>query len=279
MKSVEVISASNIDESYVGFVAPFIRSWLQQPPVGEVRFHPKVLLVSNELPKHLTALNRYIQLVEPKKNSSFESQILRLMYAPLSDSDIVLTSDIDMIPLNPRFLSKGLRAISHNPRLFVIVRDSLPPGQFPICYSMATPKSWARVTEIKRKSDIDEELRAASTRFANNHSQTDHSWTADQEWLYEKVSSTSSSSENILKLTDADTGFRRLDRKFVTHSKAWVHLTSILKGSYSDYHFLRPPNRYRLVLEATVLALTARRRLLEFCKKGEPLSKGGKTAS
>jgi hypothetical protein len=68
-------------------------------------------------------------------------------------------------------------------------------------------------------------------------------WAADQYKLFDKVNSWN---KNVIKLKDENTGFNRIDK----HTPNLNYDTDFYKkqienGIYSDFHLLRPFNKYK----------------------------------
>jgi hypothetical protein len=84
---------------------------------------PKVVLISSSIPEKLNHLREYIEIFDPGDLSSVAvSQIIRLLMPALSDADIVMTSDIDMVPLSSRIEVEAINRMKSNKKLVQSLR-------------------------------------------------------------------------------------------------------------------------------------------------------------
>lgn len=143
IKIVEVLSASDLNPKYLNCVGIYIKSWLSIPVINKVKFIPRVLVVADAIPDFLSEYSEYLLLVDPLDiPTAFVSQTARIIEARSSSADFVITSDIDMLPLNINFESSLVNSVKPAQKSFYILRDVLEPGQFPICYNLARPDVW-----------------------------------------------------------------------------------------------------------------------------------------
>lgn len=256
MLSVTIVTASDLNPKYLQCVPFFIRFWLtQQSEVRGVKFVPKVILVASELPEELSDFADYCELFESTLPSSFVAQNVRSLIAGFQDSDLVATSDIDMFPLTTRVFDFGLRTLS-SPKAneFVVLRDVLPHGQYPICYSLAAPATWAKVFEMSDKNQIHHRLKQIFSESVDaeifDGAHGGHAWFTDQEFLFTKVkNSASQSGLRIIPVLDDESGHRRLDRYYHRGFIKWMLLPLVNRGYFSDYHVHHPVKKNYLYIE------------------------------
>ena len=243
--NVEVLSASNLNVKYLDCVRHYINSWNSVSVTSGIRYVPKVLLVAEEIPSFLDDLSEYLQLINPQDlPSAFVAQASRLTEASNSAADYVMTSDIDMLPITLAFENSLLSRTGTSFDSFFILRDVLEPGQYPICYNLAAPKTWGRLlsgTYPKMESmDI---LR----NFLNSNGGEEGyggmhggiGWTLDQELLW-KIIENENGSIKVIKFTDLETKHRRLDGARYRGISKWVFAPLVLFGYFHDYHIHHP---------------------------------------
>ena len=186
--------------------------------------------------------------------SGFVAQAIRVLAGAWADADVVMTTDIDMMPLNQRATVKMLRAWSDSPERFVIGRDVLPPGQHPICYNLASPPVWAKLWSHKPEpgsllDELGDMLGAFGGGYDSQHGGV--GWHIDQEFLYSRLHETATP---LTLLTDCQTGHRRLDRGQHPFPVNWALLPLAGRGAFTDYHVHHPVTRHRVFL-ATLLGI------------------------
>jgi hypothetical protein len=216
-----------------------------------------VILVGSEVPDSLSAYTKYIVLQESVEGVSdvFVSQFVRAMYASLCDGDLVITSDIDMLPLSTGFLDTVIKSRGIQIENFDVVRDVLPLGQVPICYNIATPKTWGEVTGIRDFDDLEPRLVSEFSIAAlrNSGYTPDHGgtgWFTDQEFLYAALEKLSDSDRRLRRFQDSETGHRRLDRLYMPFPINWLALPLVLMGVFGDYHVHHPIQKHRMYVSA-----------------------------
>jgi hypothetical protein len=250
LKVVEVLSASDLNPKYLNCVELYITSWLSIPIKKEVKFLPRVVIVANYIPDSLREYSEYLRLLNPQDMpTAFVAQTSRIVEARNSTADFVMTSDIDMLPLNVDFESKILDSEKLDLDSFFILRDVLEPGQFPICYNLAKPKVWnSLLNRYGGEVPTQNILRGILDKFGGNSVYSGlhggKGWTIDQQLLWSLVQ------DNVLKIqferfADSQSGHRRLDRIHHRGLVKWLILPLVFLGFYHDYHVHHPVDSNR----------------------------------
>ena len=256
-KTMEVISASDLNPKYLSCVRFFISSWLTYPATSGVRFIPKVLIVADVIPHEIRDLTKYLKIVKPTNlPSAFVAQTSRIIEARESEYDLVMTSDIDMLPLSLSFETKVLSSDSLNSLTFIIMRDVLPPGQLPICYNIASPSAWNLLLDHfgNNLSTLDILKKILDEHGGRENYSGEHGgrgWTIDQETLWQLIQS-NSKSLNVVKYQDQQTSHRRLDRSSTGKIKKWLALPLVFFGIYHDYHVHHPVTQNAMYLKILI---------------------------
>jgi hypothetical protein len=247
LTEVTILSSSDVNPKYLDCVPWFIDFWLnQKSEIPGVTFRPLVLIVADALPPSLEKYSSHCQLVEVDLPGPFVSQNIRTLFASLVDSDIVATSDIDMLPMNSLLFDVAVSDIvDGGASTFVVLRDVLPAGQYAICYSVAAPSAWGSVFGLKSVSDVRSTLAElfesfeSPDRYLGAHG--GYGWFIDQEYLFEKVNQAADAGRiNLTKHKDEETGHVRLDRMVHRGPLKWLAIPAIKKERYSDYHVHYP---------------------------------------
>lgn len=253
---ITVLTASDLSPKYLDCVPWYIDFWLsQESQIPGVSFRPAVLVIADELPELLKNYSEYCTLINTELPTAFVSQNIRTLYSALVDSDLVMTSDVDMLTMNSKLIDAALGkwADSKIPT-FAILRDVLPAGQFAICYSVAAPLTWSNVFQIRSIEDVHIRLnelfeKLNSDEYLGSHG--GYGWFIDQEYLFEQVSNSEQNGNlNLLRFKDNETGHRRLDRVFHRGPLKWIVIPMIIQNRYSDYHVHHPVGKYSKYLSA-----------------------------
>lgn len=197
---------------------------------------------------------------EPDLHPAFQAQCIRLLYPPLLDAEgAVLTSDIDMVPMNERYFHRPLMRIDR--RHFVSYRDVLPTlGELPICYNAALPATWASLFAIADADDVRARLRSWAEGIDYAGVRGGPGWTTDQRRLHDVLIDRGRRNCDVWILDDDFTGYRRLERAYV---EKWRTLSDdarrgIERRAFSDFHLLPADSQdaslNELIVDAAVAA-------------------------
>jgi hypothetical protein len=226
---------------------------------------PHVFLIAEAIPEFLVPYSEFISLrYVADVDSAFAAQNIRTFAAGTFNTDYVMTSDIDMLPLDLKVTARAQNRLISNSEAFVVVRDVLEPGQFAICYGMARPETWRKVMWGNSEKDPWEEIR---NLFRSRFSEQSYSgnrggsgWFTDQEVLFERV--TGEPSVVVIRMKDSETGHRRLDRAHHPKWLIWFLLPLIINGRYSDYHVHLPVSNTLKQTSFIRIVVSLRERLL-----------------
>jgi hypothetical protein len=248
---IEVISASNLSPKYLLCVPYFIDFWLSLATPLNVAVRPVVYLVADEMPPELLALSEYITLVNSELPSAFVSQTIRCLKAGLSTADLTITSDIDMLPLSFKVFEKAIEKMTSDSD-FVVCRDVLETGEFPICYSLANPAVWREVYGVFDDRSVQEKLeeifKGTLRRGGYDSKHGGEGWFSDQLDLFTRVRQFEASGGQVIRLKDDETGHNRLDRVAHIGPLVWLALPMVILRRFTDYHVHHPVNRHKVLL-------------------------------
>jgi hypothetical protein len=266
---ITALTATNLDPKYLACATHFVNFWLAQDSTKDDHYTPLVIVVADTLPQELIPIQDYCLLFKSPVGLSdvFCSQFVRALYAPLVDSDLVLTSDEDMFPLSLKVFRFALKSSAAPLATFHICRDVLPEGQYAICYNIASPAIWSAVTGVESLNDVSlvltREFEAALHRnkgYVEDHGAT--GWFSDQEFLFEKANSLEVSRPgSVRKFSDKETGHLRLDRISAPTPLNWLILPLVALGLLTDYHVHHPANKYLRYINSVYRILRIKARL------------------
>jgi hypothetical protein len=252
---VLALTAVNLNEKYLACVPSFIEFWLTlRSERLAVAYEPKVLVIANALPAELERYREWCEVLTVHEgiSSTFGSQMVRILYPSVEDADLVLTTDVDMLPISDRVFQRAIGELEKGAE-FVICRDVLAPGQYPICYNIASPGVWRQLNGIGSHRDLHSNLKSLFERFSDGvlymGTHGGSGWFADQEVLYSLVEEFKSQGGRVAKLSDKQTSHLRLDRLFMPFPINWLLIPALLLGLFTDYHVHHPVSRYKLYLK------------------------------
>jgi hypothetical protein len=185
--------------------------------------------------------------VPAEESSALAAQVSRIIWpgSLQATTNRVITTDIDMMPLSLRVIDIARQASEDR---FVVARNVLEQDrQFPICYCIATINLWREVFDNSDDFGLDlNSLTAKTETYSGAHG--GEGWFSDQSLLYEKLTAWEAQGGTIVRLTDVETGHRRLDR---TSPMIQTFLTAPLaaRQRWTDFHAY-PPSRASRVLNA-----------------------------
>jgi hypothetical protein len=237
--------ASDLSPRYLGFWPLVSRAWREIAGL-----EPLLVLVAapDDVPDELRDDGR-VHVFTPLDgvHTAFQAQCIRLLYpALLATEGAVLTSDMDMAPLNAEYFHGPTRFVDRDH--FLAYRDVLlESAQVPICYNAALPSTWAAVFGISTIDDVRARLAEWSSglRYTGTHGAD--GWASDQLLLYRTLIEHARRTSAVWILDDRLTGFRRLERGEI----AWrdrlsrAEIRRIRRGAYSDYHCALPYDEHR----------------------------------
>ena len=263
--TLTVVSASNLNPRYLECIPAFIDFWMAFEYSSNLRVIPHVFLIADDIPESLIRYQEFISVLNVTDlDSGFVAQNIRALAAGTFQTDFVMTTDIDMLPLSFKVTKKAISELTSNPDAFVVARDVLDAGQFAICYGLARPEVWAKITLNRRPEDFESQLRHLfSNRFLNaaySGVRGGDGWFTDQEYLYEQVMA--ASGLDVVKLRDPETGHRRLDRAHHPKWLTWLMLPLILFGLFTDYHVHLPISKSQKLTTSIRLLVVFRERFL-----------------
>ncbi len=254
MKLDCVLTACNTKPLYRGFIPLFLAAWNKLYPEVDV----KILFIHDFLPEELHQFEKNIILFKPIDNVStaFTSEYLRCLYpCILNYKNGVMITDIDDIPLS-RYFTENIKKIPDDK--WIYLRDfkfkSSRGDEIAICWQIATPLLWKEVFNIHGMNDIKNRLVEIYQKTSPTEIPGKRSWGNDQKELYRRLMKWNQRTGNYISLRDKDTGYARLDRIYFTRLNR-IKEYKIKIGFYSDYHCLRPYEKYKLVNDKIVSLL------------------------
>jgi hypothetical protein len=261
---LEVVAGCNSNDRYMRCIPYFLDFWLAART--HLRIKPTVHLLADSIPEFLKQYEKHIVLHRPteKVPSSLASQLIRILVAPYSSAKFVMLSDVDMIPLSQKVTEYGFRILKTESDFLMLRSDAVPAssGEVAICYNLASPSTWAKLLNhyagqepAKSSEQIFKDYISPSD-FEDKHG--GKGWNIDQKLLFDLISN--SKDLNVVRVLDAETGHKRLDRALHRFPKNMLQLPGILRGEFTDYHAQHPVNDFRNYFFLSVLTFVQKMR-------------------
>jgi hypothetical protein len=180
--------------------------------------------------------------------TSFQSQISRLFVTKLFPTKTILTSDIDMIPLNKEYFTHNADNCLDN-QFLNYVSDAYGYNnqmRYPICYNLAKGETYNEILD----------LNCTFEEFVHrlNNLNINPLWDTDEIYLGSCVNKFEKTNED--RIVKIQRGFRegyatkRIDRNYWFSDE--YNFNKISEGFYYDCHSLRPYKKYKEEIDKIV---------------------------
>jgi len=184
MKLTTVLAATNNNPSYYKFIPKQILFWR----FFNIKFI--AVFVGESIPTELEDYKENIILWDKPMNyilhTAYIAQNIRIYYPALlklPDDEMVMITDMDMLPTNDKFYTEGLDAFEKQDFIYY---KFIEGKQIFMCYNAAHPSAWSDIFNIKSEKDIEREL---INNYNKNYNGIPGSsgWYSDQELMYNKL--------------------------------------------------------------------------------------------
>jgi len=177
-----VIGSVNNNPKYYMFIPKQILFW------KKCGINFVAVFVGNHLPPELLEYKNNIILWPHNSdlNTVYVGQNIRMYYAAridLPDDEMVMLTDMDMLPTNPTYYTSGLE--QYKIEDFIYYRH-VDGNQIYMCYNAAHPKTWGKLFNIHDDNDIRNRL---NENYNSNYDGIPGStgWSIDQEVMYKTL--------------------------------------------------------------------------------------------
>jgi hypothetical protein len=181
MKLTTVLASTNDNQKYYKFIPKQILFW----KLFNIKFI--AIFVGEKIPDELTEYKDNIVLWDKPSNyilhTAYIAQNIRIYYTALlnlPDDEMVMITDMDMLPMNDKFYKEGLDTFEKKD--FIYYRH-IDGKQIYMCYNAAHPSVWSNVFNITSENNI-------NTILINNYNKHydglpgSTGWYSDQEIMY-----------------------------------------------------------------------------------------------
>ena len=179
MKLTTVVTSVNDNSNYYLFIPKQILFW--------EKFNIKfiAIFVGKQIPDEILSYANNIILWNNNLdlNTSFVAQHLRIYFPALlnlPNDEMVMITDMDMLPTNSTYYCNNLENFSIND--FIYYRD-IDGNQIYMCYNAAHPSTWKKVFDINSEEDIKNRINSTYNKSYNGVPGS-NGWFIDQEIMY-----------------------------------------------------------------------------------------------
>jgi hypothetical protein len=182
MKLTTVLASVNNNPEYYLFIPKQILFWQK----FNIKFI--AIFIGETIPEDLNNCSENIILWNKNLdiNSSFVAQNIRIYYPSLldiPDDELVMITDMDMLPLNKSYYCDGLDDFKTED--FIYYRH-IDGNQIYMCYNAAHPSVWKSVFSINNEEDIGKKIYETYNQFYNGIPGST-GWFTDQELMYKHL--------------------------------------------------------------------------------------------
>lgn len=245
MKITKAIVSSNDNSTYLDF-------WPSVSKLWKIKFgiEPVLLYFGDDVEsvsdKYGTVINMDILEDIPV---STQAQCSRIWYAGQCEDEVVITSDIDMLPLSPKYYVDMIADVDDNK--FVSLNPLNNDTYFPMCYNVG------KSSTLKEILDIDDEwepfmrklIKWAESDECEDHYGNGNYWSLDETWTSTHVNAYKNvdpSRIHPIRRPNGVNGFR-IDRPH------WVYdVNLIAQDYYFDSHSIRPYSEHKESIDRIV---------------------------
>jgi hypothetical protein len=236
MKLTTVLGSVNNNLNYYCFIPKQIKFWKKY----NINFI--AVFVGNKIPNELEPYANNILLWNKNLDihGAFVGQNIRL-YVPaildLPDDELVMITDMDMLPLNNKYYTDGLEDFKHEDFIYYREIDE-PNKEIFMCYNAAHPKTWRKIFNINNISDIENKIYESYTSNYTGIPGKD-AWATDQKILYKHAI-------NYPHLKILKRPIKRLETNYI--ATMLMYRKQINFKDFDDVHFHRSfINNFKLI--------------------------------
>lgn len=225
MKLTTALSAVNNNPEYYKFIPKQIIFW------KHFNINFIAIFIGEKLPDDLKEYSDNIIIWSKNLDlhTAYISQIIRIYYPAilnLPDDELVIITDIDMLPINSDYFKNGLEEYTIND--FIYYRE-INCKMIYMCYNAAHPTTWSRIFKIESENDIEKYIYSNYNKHYNGIPGK-AGWFTDQQVLYNNLI-------NYPNLKVLNRPIRRLEmnkcKKYLNNkNNTFIH-------KYDDVHFHR----------------------------------------
>jgi hypothetical protein len=179
MKLTTVVASVNDNPNYYLFIPKQILFW------KKINIKFIAIFVGKQIPDEILSYANNIILWNNNLdlNTSFVAQHLRIYFPALlnlPNDEMVMITDMDMLPTNSNYYCNNLENFSVND--FIYYRH-IDGNQIYMCYNAAHPSTWKKVFNINSEEDIKNRINSTYNTSYNGVPGS-NGWFIDQEIMY-----------------------------------------------------------------------------------------------
>ena len=182
MRLTTVLGSVNNNSNYYKFIPKQILFW------KHFNINFIAIFVGKYIPEELKDYLNNIILWDKNLDlkSAYVAQNIRIYYPALlkiPDDEMVMITDMDMLPMNYTYYTNGLATFTKND--FIYYRE-IDGNQIYMCYNAAHPNTWSNVFHINNEQDIENKINI-NYNIHYNGTPGSTGWFIDQEIMYKEL--------------------------------------------------------------------------------------------
>jgi hypothetical protein len=182
MRLTTVLAAVNNNRNYYLFIPHQIFFW------NKFNINFIAVFIGNQIPDELLPYSSNIILWNKNLNLNdvYIAQNIRIYYPSLlnlGDDEMVMITDMDMLPMNDTYYKSGLENFNKND--FIYYRN-IDGNQIYMCYNAAHPSTWGKIFNIYNENDIENRINENYDIYYNGIPGS-IGWYIDQEIMYNRL--------------------------------------------------------------------------------------------
>lgn len=237
MRLTTVIASVNNNPDYYKFIPKQLFFW------GKFGIRFLAIFIGDKIPEELVPYSENIILWSKNLDlhTAYVGQNIRLYYTALidlPDDEMVMITDMDMLPCSPRFYKDGLEGFQKQDFIYYRHIDE-KEKQIYMCYNAAHPSVWGSCFGIKTIDDIERKI-YENYQISYNGIPGSNGWYIDQVIMYEALI-------HYPHLKVLNRPLRRLEM--------WMYNQHLQRGdsnffmNYDDAHFHRSFSQNHILIQ------------------------------
>lgn len=224
---------SSDDSHYLDFYKPVSVAW-NKFGIETMMFH--ITDTDTDFEKNKFGLYKKIK-ADSRYPTSWQAQLIRLYAYKYFDDLSLLTSDIDMMPLNGDYFRTHAESLNEDEVLNYSNQPYKEVPYFPMCYILGSCRTMKAVLGLEE---------TVGDFYKATHEHYTSKWSTDEHYLYDRLHLYPKLKQLPLRNYSQD----RIDRS------NWKYDASQIKtGKYIDSHMLRPYSEHKKAIDDLAMTL------------------------
>ena len=163
MKITKVFLVCNNNHLYYQYANDVYDIWEKR-----IKIKPHLFIISDEK-LDVDFGDRTVQYIKPIPNipTAFQSQVIRLLLPCLYKDDVIITTDIDMLPIQKKMFKKVIKYLNDDMFIQWFQNNQM-------CYNCAKGETWSKIFKITKLSQIKPRMKQWYKDYKGMHTTDQH---------------------------------------------------------------------------------------------------------